>query len=46
MADEYVSDAFQLVAEPFKADKRKLTAFCENVEAAFGLNDPDKFNLF
>jgi hypothetical protein len=35
-----------LVAELFRADKRKLTGFCENVEAAFGLKDPDKYNLF
>jgi hypothetical protein len=48
MADEYtsVSDAFRLVAEPFSGDKRKLKEFCENVEAAFGLIDPDKYDLF
>jgi hypothetical protein len=48
MADEYisVSDAFKLVAEPFSGNKRKLREFCENVEAAFGLIDPEKYNLF
>jgi hypothetical protein len=48
MADEYisVSDAFKLVAEPLSGDKRKLKEFCENVEAAFGLIHPDKYDLF
>ena len=48
MADEYisVSDAFKLVAEPFSGDKRKLKEFCENVDSAFGLIDPDKYDLF
>ncbi|PNF23780.1 hypothetical protein B7P43_G16801 [Cryptotermes secundus] len=48
MADEYicVSDAFKLVAEPFSGDKRKLKEFCENVDAAFGLINPDKYDLF
>jgi hypothetical protein len=48
MADEYisVSDDFKLVAEPFSGDKRKLKEFCENVEAAFWLIDPEKYNFF
>ncbi|PNF39993.1 hypothetical protein B7P43_G15585 [Cryptotermes secundus] len=48
MADEYisVSDAFKLVAEPFSGDIRKLKEFCENVDAAFGLINPDKYDLF
>jgi hypothetical protein len=48
MADDYasVSDAFRLVAEPFSDDKRKLKEFCENVEAAFGLIDPDNMIYF
>jgi hypothetical protein len=41
-----VSDAFNLVAEPFSGDKSKLKEFCENVEAAFGIIDPEKYNLF
>jgi hypothetical protein len=48
MADEYLSvnDAFKLIAEPFSGDKRKLKEFCENVEAAYELIDPDKYDLF
>jgi hypothetical protein len=48
MGDEYisVSDAFKLVAEPFRGYKRKLKEFCENVESAFELIDPDKYDLF
>jgi hypothetical protein len=48
MADEYisVSDALNLVAEPYSGEKRKLKEFCENVAAAFELIDPGKYNLF
>jgi hypothetical protein len=48
LADEYisVSDVFKLVTEPFSRNKRKLKEFCENVEAAFGLIDSDKYDLF
>jgi hypothetical protein len=35
-----------LIAEPFSGDKRKLKGFCENVEAAFGLIDANKNDLF
>ena len=48
MADGYlsVSDAFKLIAERFSGDKLKLKEFCENIEAAFELTDPDKHDLF
>jgi hypothetical protein len=35
-----------LIDEPFSGDKRKSKEFCDNVEAAFGLIDPDKYDLF
>jgi hypothetical protein len=41
-----VSDAFKLVTAEFSGDKRKLKEFCENIEADFGLIDPDKYDLF
>jgi hypothetical protein len=48
MADGYlsVSDAFKLIAERFSGDKLKLKEFCENIEAASELTDPDKHDLF
>jgi hypothetical protein len=48
MAEEHLSvnAAFQLMVEPFSGDKRKLKEFCENVEAAYELIDPDKYDLF
>ena len=35
----------KLIAEPFSGDKRKLTVFGENFEAAYDLIDPDKYDL-
>ena len=48
MADEHLSvnDVLKLIAEPFSGDKRKLKEFCENVEAAYELIDPNKHDLF
>jgi hypothetical protein len=48
MADEYLSVnyTFKSIAESFSGDKRKLKEFCENVEAAYELIDPDKRDLF
>jgi hypothetical protein len=43
---EKMADAFKSVAEPFSGDKRKLKEFCENVDAAFGLINPDKYLFY
>ena len=40
-----ISKTFNLIAEPFRGDKYKLTVSAENVEAAYVIIDPGKYDL-